>query len=415
MFGPMLYNMYEAQRVYVSPVRASSTLSAKAIKAMPEQIKQLKSAKRVLALDQVLSGAKVTHRRPTFTLDEVLVDGKPAEVTEEEVDRTPFARLLHFVKEGAPPQPKVLLVAPMSGHFATMLSPTLRALLRDNDVYITDWKNARDIPRSQGPFGLDDYTEHLIQFIRKIGPGVHVVAVCQPCVSALVAVSMLAASDDPCQPSSLTLMSGPIDTRVNVTKVDEAAIKRPLAWFKSRCITVVPPGHRGAGRRVYPGFLQLSGFLALNPKRHLSSHRQMYRDFLAGDLAAATGKQAFYAEYFAVLDMPEEFYLDTVSKVFQLHLLPRGELDFRGQRVDPGVIRKTALLTVEAEKDDMCAPGQTEAAHGLCRSLTKDQRAHYVQPGVGHYGVFAGRRWESEIYPVVRDFIASHDRQKASV
>jgi poly(3-hydroxybutyrate) depolymerase len=414
VLGPLLYNMYQAQRAYTSPVYASAALTAKAFQAMPDPIQERMTAKRVIALDRVLSSAKVTHRRPPFTFGTLETDGKPVTITEEVIDRTPFAQLLHFAKEGAPEQPKVLLVAPMSGHFSTMLSPTLRALMRDNDVYITDWRSAREIPRSQGPFGLDDYTEHLMRFVRHIGPGVHIVAVCQPCVSALVATTMLAAEDDPCQPASLTLMSGPIDTRVNATKVDETAIKRPLAWFRSRCITVVPPGYKGAGRRVYPGFLQLSGFLALNPRRHLKSHVQMYRDFLAGDIAAGTVRQDFYTEYFAVCDMPEEFYLDTVEKVFQLHLLPRGELDFRGRRVDPAVIHKTALLTVEAELDDMCAPGQTDAAHELCRSLTDSQRGRYLQQGVGHYGVFAGHRWDQEIYPVVRDFIAAHDRQTIS-
>jgi poly(3-hydroxybutyrate) depolymerase len=409
----MLYNAYQTQRAYAAPVYVTAAIQAKAIRAMPTPMQRRSYLKRLLALDQVIAGARVTHTRPPFDLRTVLLDGEPVTITERRIDSTPFATLVHFEKDRAHQQPKVLVVAPMSGHFATMLSPTVRALLADNDVYITDWHNARNIPRTKGPFGLDDYTEHLMQFIRRIGPDVHVVAVCQPCVSALVAVTMLATENDPCQPRSMILMSGPIDTRVSPTKVNEVAIQRSLGWFRSRCITTVPLGFRGVGRRVYPGFLQLSGFLAMNPTRHLKSHLQIFRDYVTGDITSAATRQAFYAEYFAVLDMPEEFYLDTVSKVFQLHLLPRGELDFRGRRVDPAAIRKTALLTVEAELDDMCAPGQTAAAHDLCRSLTDAQRGRYMQPGVGHYGVFAGRRWENDIYPVVRDFIAAHDREPA--
>ena len=404
----MLYSAYRANRALTNPVRAASALTVRAVDALPPKVRARRNVRRVAAFHQVVANAKVTHRRPAFGIDSVLVDGEQIAVSERPVVGTPFGTLLHFAKEGGPAQPAVLLVAPLSGHFATMLTATARTLLQSFDVYITDWHNARDISLEHGAFGLDDYVAHVIRFLKVLGPEVSVVAVCQPAVPAFVATAVLAMDDDEVQPRSLTLMAGPIDTRVNPTKINLTAMSRPLEWYRRRCITTVPAGYPGAGRRVYPGFLQLSAFTTMNLRRHLSSHAQLYRNLVAGDTAAASATRDFYSEYFAVLDMPAEFYLETVGTVFQQHLLPKGELTYRGRRVDPAAIRRTALLTVEAELDDMCAVGQTVAAHDLATALTEDLRGRHVQPGVGHYGIFAGRRWENEVFPVVRDFIEAH-------
>jgi len=355
----------------------------------------------------VLASARLTHDRPSFGIHEVTIAGEQVAVSERAVLSTPFATLVHFEKQAPVKGPVVLLVAALSGHFATMLRATVRALLTDHDVYITDWHNARDVPVSDGRFGYEEYTEHLVRFLRFIGPGAHLMAVCQPCGPALIAASVLAQADDPVQPLSLTLMSGPIDARVNPTKINLMADRRSIDWYRKRCIATVPGGLPGAGRRVYPGFLQVSAFMSMNAKRHLDSHLQMYRNFATDEFAGAQATKDFYDEYFAVFDIAEEFYLETVSTVFQEHLLARGQVRFEGRRVEPAAIRRTALLTVEAELDDMCAVGQTSAAHSLVTGLREDQRGRYIQPGVGHYGIFAGRRWDSEVYPVVRDFIAA--------
>ena len=408
MYGPLLYTAYRTHRTLTGPVYATTELTSRAARVLPTQLRRSKPVRRAMALSEVVYGARLTHSRPAFGVDEVETgpDGSRTAVSEHPVDGTPFGTLIHFAKAEGPTGPPLLLVAPLSGHFSTMLRATISRLLHDHDVYVTDWHNARDVPLSAGPFGMDEYVDHLVRYLRHLGPGSHMVAVCQPCVPALAAVAVLAAADDPCQPRSLTLMSGPIDTRAAPTKVNDSAVTRPLSWYRANCITTVPSRFHGAGRRVYPGFLQLSAFLSMNLGRHLRSHTKMYRDLMAGDVAGAAAGRAFYDEYFAVLDMPEEFYLDTVSQVFQEHLLARGEMTFRGEPVDPTAIRATRLLTVEAELDDMCAPGQTAAAHELCTSLSDEQRGRHLQPGVGHYGVFAGKRWENEIYPVIRDFVA---------
>jgi poly(3-hydroxybutyrate) depolymerase len=306
-----------------------------------------------------------------------------------------------------PGQPRVLVVGPMSGHFTTLIRPTIRTLLSDHDVYAIDWHNARDIPAHHGPFGLDEYIEHVMQALRHLGPDTHVVAVCQPAVPVLAAVALLAAAGDPAEPSSVTLMAGPIDTRVNPNRVNKSATDKPLSWFERRVVDTVPSRYAGAGRRVYPGVVQLTAFMSMNPKRHLSAHTQMYRNLVSGNDVAAATTRAFYDEYGAVMDVPAEFYLETVDRIFQQHEFPLGRFTWRGRRVDPGAIRNTALLTVEGAKDDICSPGQTEAAHQLCTGIPEERKRHHLQNGVGHYGVFSGSRWEVEVYPVVREFIES--------
>lgn len=404
----MLYAAYEAHSALLAPVRAASERTAHALRTPGGPWARSRPLRRLGAVHELVASSRLTHARPDYRVPSVHVHGREAPVHERVVLSTPFCSLLRFTKEAAARQPPVLLVAPLSGHFATMLRGTVRALLADHDVYVTDWHNARDVELSAGPFGADDYVAHLLRFLRFLGAGTHVVAVCQPCVPALVATSVLAQAEDPAQPASLTLMSGPIDTRVNPTKINELAARRSIDWYRRHCITTVPGRWAGAGRRVYPGFLQVSAFLAMNLRRHLEAHVRMYRGLAGGDPQAAASTREFYDEYFAVLDIAEDFYLETVSSVFQQHLLARGAMRFDGRRVEPAAIKRTALMTVEAANDDMCAPGQTDAAHALATSLTPAQRARHLQPDVGHYGIFTGRRWEAEVYPAVRTFIAAH-------
>jgi poly(3-hydroxybutyrate) depolymerase len=298
-----------------------------------------------------------------------------------------------------------MLVAPMSGHFATLLRQTVRTMLPDHDLYITDWKNARDIPPSDGIFGFDSYVEHLIRFQRVMGPGAHIVAVCQPTVAALAATAIMAEERDPAQPRSLTLMAGPIDTRVNPTKVNMLARSQPIEWFEKELIATVPWRFAGAGRKVYPGFVQLTAFMTMNLERHINAHIAQFRALAGGEMEAAETHRRFYDEYCAVMDLPAEFFLETVQRIFQEDHLPLGKLSFNGAPVSPAAIRRTALLTVEGERDDICAIGQTMAALDLCSGVRVDMKSHHLQSGVGHYGVFSGRRWEREVYPKVRQVI----------
>ncbi len=295
----------------------------------------------------------------------------------------------------------------MSGHFATLLRNTTLTLLADHDVYITDWHNARDVPLERGPFGFDDYVTYLIRFMEQIGTDCHVVAVCQPCVQTLAAVAVMAEGRNACQPRSMTLMAGPVDTRINPTEVNKLASGKPISWFKSNLIAQVPRRYPGAGRKVYPGFIQLSAFMSMNMQRHVKAHKDLYDHIVKGEIDKATAIKTFYDEYFAVLDLPAEFYLETVEWIFQEARLAQRTLTYHGRKVDCGAIRRTALLTVEGERDDICALGQTSAAHELCSGLKPYMKRHHMQTGVGHYGVFSGKRWESQIYPIVRNTILS--------
>jgi len=324
----------------------------------------------------------------------------------------PFGTLLHFVRDDlgdarAAPLPRVLVVAPLSGHFATLLNDTVRTLLADHDVYITDWHNARQVPLAAGRFGLDEYIEQLIEFIATVGPDTHLVAVCQPCVPTLAAVALMAQRNHIAQPRSMTLMAGPIDCRINPTQVNDLATSKPIEWFEQNLISRVPWRYPGAMRRVYPGFLQLTAFMSMNPDRHKQAFKDLYKNLCEGNEASASATCKFYDEYFAVNDLPAEFYLETVNKVFQTFDLARGELEVGGVTVDTAAIKRTALFTVEGERDDICAIGQTVAAHDLCPSIRPYMKSHHVQLGVGHYGVFSGRRWQQQIYPRVREMIHS--------
>jgi polyhydroxyalkanoate depolymerase len=401
----MLYTAYQAQSDLMAPLRAMSVGTARLLTDLSPGGIDRWMVRDTLATSEIISRWGLRHRRPAFGISSVMVDGREVGVREEAVRTTPFGTLLRFRKDTDAVQPRVLLVAPLSGHFATLLRATVETMLADHDVFITDWHNARDVPRRHGAFGLDEYIDHLIDFLDAMGPGAHVVAVCQPCVPALAAAAIMAEDDHPAAPHSLTLMAGPIDARVSPTMVNDLAAGRPLEWFERNVIAIVPSRFPGAGRRVYPGFLQVAAFMHMNPDRHRAAFRRLYEDIIAGNDERAGATKAFYDEYFAVLDLTAEFYLETVAATFQDHLLARGCFEWRGRRVDPGAIRRTALLTVEGERDDICGVGQTAAAHDLCTALPAARRRQHLQAGAGHFGVFTGSRWEREVYPQLRSHI----------
>lgn len=405
----MLYQAYQAHADIMVPVRRFAGMAARSVgerlngSARPTVLSNLTAAYELIAR------AGLTHERPPYGIDSIVIGDREVAVTEEAADVTPFGTLLHFKKDIVVAQPRVLLVAPLSGHFATLLRTTVRTMLAEHDVFITDWHNARDASVEDGRFGFDDYIAHLIRFLEVMGPGAHVVAVCQPCVAALVAASIMAQADNPAQPRSMTLMAGPIDTRVNPTKVNELAKSKPIDWFERHLIARVPARYGGGGRQVYPGFVQLAAFMSMNIDRHLKAHRELYENLANGQTAKAAQTKAFYDEYFAVLDLTAEFYLETVRLVFQEHALPLGALTYQNHKVEPRAIRRTALFTVEGEKDDICAVGQTLAAHDLCSSLRPYRKRHHMQAGVGHYGVFSGKTWQQQIYPMVKNVILQSD------
>lgn len=405
----MLYQAYQAQRDLTAPARALAGLASWSLGELPDRWTDNRFARRLSAGYEMVGRARLIHERPAFGIDHVMVDGVRTPVREEVALATPFSTLLHFVKDVEQPQPKVLLVTALAGHFSTLLRSTVHSLCADHDVYVTDWLNARDVGLEHGGFGLDDYIGQVIAFLEFMGPGAHLMAVCQPCPASLAAASVMAATDNPCQPRSLVLMAGPVDTRVNPTKVNDLADSKPLRWFEDNVITTVPLRYPGALRRVYPGFLQLSGFVFMNLDRHVKQHIALYNDLVRGDYEEARAIEEFYDEYFAVLDMPAEFYLETIDRVFQRTLLAKGELTWKGQPVDPGAITRTGLLTIEGERDDVCGVGQTMAAQELCTGIRPAKKRHHLQPGVGHYGVFSGSKWETQVYPIVRNFIAAND------
>ncbi|OUM00627.1 polyhydroxyalkanoate depolymerase [Variovorax sp. JS1663] len=398
----MLYRAYQTNADLLSPSRlAAQYLGGPAW----DEAAARGALRQFAALADVYSRLRLTHTRPAYGIDSVMVDGEAVEVHEEVFLRAPFGTLLHFRKNTAVVHPPVLLAAPLSGHFATLLRETARTLLRDHDVYVTDWHNARDVPLWEGGFGLDDYTLQLIAFLEAIGPGAHMVAVCQPCVAALAATALMSEDDHPAAPRSLTLMAGPVDCRINPTAVNKLANERSIDWFERNLISRVPWPHAGCMRRVYPGFLQLAAFMSMNPQRHRQQFQRLYEHLAAGELDQAAVIRDFYDEYLAVNDLPAEFYLQTVERVFQTYDLARGALTVGERRVDPAAIRRTALLTVEGERDDICAIGQTVAAQDLCTSVRPYLKVHHLQAGVGHYGVFSGSKWNAQIYPRVRETI----------
>ncbi|WP_277873310.1 polyhydroxyalkanoate depolymerase [Sphingomonas paeninsulae] len=400
-----LYDVFQAWTDVMTPFRSAAHSMVKLQESMG-MFGKMPVVRNYFAMLDVAGNAQATHIRPPFAIDKVEVGNRTVSVREEVTLALPFGNLLHFAKDDVDtPQPKMLVVAPLSGHFATLLRDTVQVLLRDHDVYITDWANARDVPVSAGRFGLDDYIDYTIRFLEEIGPRQHVLAVCQPCVPTLAAVAIMAADKNPAQPATMTLMGGPVDTRISPTVVNDLANANPIEWFRDKLISAVPARYAGAGRRVYPGFLQLTAFMAMNKQRHVDQHLKLYDLLAEGNTDEAAAIQNFYEEYFAVLDMDADFYLETIEQVFQETLLARGLFEHRGKLVDPGQIRRTALLTVEGERDDICSVGQTAAAHDLCSGLRPHLKRHHLQPGVGHYGLFAGRKWENQVYPQIRNLV----------
>jgi poly(3-hydroxybutyrate) depolymerase len=405
----MLYQAYQAHSDIMIPVRNWAGTALRTLGQPLMGMADNAALRNLTAAYELIARAGLTHARPAFGVDGVTVDNREIAVHEHAALTTPFGTLLHFKKDVDTPQPRVLLVAPLSGHFSTLLRGTVRTMLPEHDVYITDWHNVRDVPLMHGRFGFDDYITHLIRFLEAIGPGAHVVAVCQPCVAVLVATAVMAQAGNAAQPRSMTLMAGPIDTRVNPTKVNALANSRSIEWFERNLIATVPLRYPGAFRRVYPGFVQLAAFMSMNVERHLKAHRELYDHLAKGEHEKAQVTKAFYDEYFAVLDLTAEFYLETVRLVFQDYALPTGKLEWQGGRVEPRAIKRTMLLTVEGERDDICAVGQTAAAHDLCSGLRPYLKRHHMQAGVGHYGVFSGNRWTNQIYPLLRNVILASE------
>ena len=399
----MLYQTYQVQDDLIGQLRYAATW----IRTMLAWTGSAKAARRLDASLEMVQRFRLTQTRPDFHLKPVMVGNREVAVTEEVVLDLPFGKLLRFTKDVDTPQPKVLLLAPLSGHFATLLAATAQTLLRDHDVYITDWANARDVPVAAGSFGVDDYISYVIRFLETIGERAHIFAVCQPCVQGLAAVGVMSEDDHPQTPLTMTLMGGPIDVRESPTSVNDLAMEKTLGWFRSNVIGTVPGRYGGAGRRVYPGFVQLVSFVMMNLERHREQHGRLREHLAKGEAAEAEKIKSFYDEYFAVLDLTEEFYLETIERIFQRAELATGDFAYAGRPVRPAAIRKTALLTVEGGRDDICALGQTSAAHELCSSLRPHLKRHHLQANVGHYGLFNGRRWEREIYPVVRNHILS--------
>jgi len=405
----VIYQNFQAYSDIAGPVRAIADMAAAALVQPLPGLSRNTFQRAVAALCQLIARAGLSHRRPAFGIDTVNIRDRLVAVRETAVHQTPFCTLLHLEKDLVVAQPRVLLVAPMSGHFATLLRGTAQTLLVDHDVYLTDWHNARDVGLRHGRFDFADFVDHVITFLQVLGPGAHVVGVCQPCVAVLAAAAIMAEDADPAQPRSMTLMAGPIDTRVNPTEVNRLATSRPIEWFERNLIGIVPLRYAGALRRVYPGFVQLAAFMSMNLDRHVKAQIDLFCHLANGDDEKAAAIRAFYDEYCAVMDLPAEFYLQTVRTVFQEHALPLGKFEWRGRRVDPSAIRRTALFTVEGERDDICAVGQTLAAQELCSSLRPYMKRHHVQTGVGHYGVFNGRRWSNFIYPIMRSIIYASD------
>ncbi|WP_174064203.1 polyhydroxyalkanoate depolymerase [Agrobacterium larrymoorei] len=410
----MFYQIYEMNHAAMAPLRASADLMRQACNNPLNPISNTAFGRSLDAGFEVFERLTRRYCKPEFGLTQTEIDGAAVNVAEEAVWSKPFCKLIHF-KRDLPAEraddPKVLLVAPMSGHYATLLRGTVEALLPHADIYITDWIDARTVSLSEGGFDLDDYISYIIAMLHHVGKGAHIVAVCQPSVPVLAAVSIMEADNDEFAPASMTLMGGPIDTRVNPTAVNQLATAKPIEWFRDNVVMQVPWPQAGVGRSVYPGFLQLSGFMSMNLDRHMTAHKDFYLNLVKNDGDSAEKHREFYDEYLAVMDLTSEFYLQTVETVFIEHALPRGKMTHRGRTVEPAAIRNVALFTVEGENDDISGVGQTKAAHDLCSNLPQEMRRHYMQPDVGHYGVFNGSRFRRDIVPQMVAFFHAHGSQ----
>ena len=414
-----LYQLFELNHAAMTPARALSDAARLALANPFNPLTHTPMGRSVAAACEMFERVTRRYAKPSFAITHTQVDGRSVPVHEEIVWRKPFCELRHFRRElprdNRGNDTKLLIVAPLSGHYATLLRGTVKAMLPRHDVYITDWTDARMVPVIQGTFDLDDYIDYLLALFALFKGDIHVMAVCQPSVPVLAAIARMAADGNRHTPHSTTLMGGPVDTRINPTEVNLMARQHSIGWFRRHVIMQVPWPHPGVMRAVYPGFLQLSGFMTMNLDRHMGAHKKLFRHLVEGDGDSADKQRDFYDEYLAVMDMDAAFYLQTVDTVFIRHALPRGEMTHRGKPVDPSHIKHTALLTVEGEKDDISGVGQTEAAHALCSSLPQAKRAHYLQLGVGHYGVFNGSRFRAEIAPRISDFIETHHGGKSAI
>jgi len=404
----MLYYAYEFQRQLAQPVRLWANAVEQASTSPYNPFAETWYGKSMAAGAEIVARMTRDYGKPAFGLATTEIDGRTVAVNEEILLRKPFCQLLRFHRDTPRRSPKVLLVAPMSGHYATLLRGTVEALLPDHDVHVTDWTDAREVPLAQGNFDLDDYIDYIVEFCRYLGPDLHVIAVCQPSVPVMAAASLMAQARDPRQPRSLTLMGGPIDTRRSPTVPNDLAMRNSMMWFRQNVITTVPFHYPGALRRVYPGFLQLTSFISMNLDRHVNAHVRQFEHLVKGDDDSAEGHRRFYDEYLAVMDLTAEYYLQTIQVVFKEHLLPRGAWASRGRPIDPSAI-ETALMTVEGELDDISGIGQTKAAHILTPHIPGARHVHWEQPRVGHYGIFNGRKWREQIMPRVRDFILANE------
>ncbi len=410
----MLYQLHEMNRTLLSPLIQWAEASSKLFTNPVSPFAHTPFAQRIAAGYELMFRLGKEYEKPAFGITHTEVHGVQTAIIEDVAVEKPFCKLIHFRKDKHAAnlkdlqQPKVLLVAPLSGHHATLLRDTVRALLVDHDVYITDWTDARMVPMDKGAFHLHDYIYYVQDFIRFLGEGVNVVSVCQPTVPVLAAISLMASAKEKVMPKTMVMMGGPIDPGKSPTAVNDLATNKPFAWFENNVIYNVPPNYPGYGRRVYPGFLQHAGFVAMNPRRHAQSHWEFYLHLREGDNESAEEHRKFYDEYNAVLDMPAEYYLETIKTVFQDHALPEGTGDVEGKRVRPQDISNVALFTIEGELDDISGSGQTRAAHDLCASIPKDMKQHYTAPKCGHYGIFSGRRWREMIAPRITEFIKAH-------
>ncbi|NYT43366.1 polyhydroxyalkanoate depolymerase [Alcaligenaceae bacterium] len=405
----MLYDLHELQRSFLTPLAAFTDTGSQLFSHPFSPLAYTPMSRQIAASYELIHRLGKEYEKPEWGLDDTDIDGTRVAVSSQVELARPFCNLLHFQRDAQAAaikdDPRVLLVAPLSGHHATLLRDTVRALLPHHDVYVTDWLDARMVPAKEGAFHLNDYVRYVQEFVRHLGPDVHLISVCQPTVPVLAALALMAANKERCLPRSMTMMGGPIDTRKSPTQVNRLATTKPYAWFADNLIHPVPARYPGAGRKVYPGFLQHAGFVTMNPDRHLQSHYDFYRDLLKGDNDDAAAHRRFYDEYNAVLDMPAEFYLDTIKMVFQEHQLPLGLWQVDGQTVDPSAIKSIALLTIEGELDDISGQGQTRAAHDLCSGIPPARKRHYTAPNCGHYGIFSGRRWRETICPKIAGFI----------
>lgn len=414
---PLLYHLYELAHAALSPARAAAD-GAKYIFRNPlNPLAHTSMGRSTAAAAELVERTTRRYKKPNFGIFSTTVNGRSVSVQENIVWQKPFCRLIHFRRD-LPAQeiadsPRLLIVAPLSGHYATLLRGTVEGMLPAHEVYITDWNDARAVPSERGRFDLDDYVDYVIEIIRLFRGDVHIMAVCQPSIPVLMAISHLEAERDPEVPRSMTLLGGPVDTRLSPTAVNELAKEKGTDWFRHNVITTVPWPHAGHGRQVYPGFLQLTGFMSMNLDRHLNAHKDLFFNLVKGDGDSAERKREFYDEYLAVMDLTAEYYLQTIDRVFVKHALPCGEMTYRDTRIDPDAVRRVALMTVEGEKDDITGIGQCQAAHTLCRNLPNGMRKHYLQPGVGHYGIFNGSRYRADIVPQIAAFLRRHDPRGA--